>query len=118
MFTLALLFESDSMSLFNMSLHVFHSFKLFTTMRARVVLFSWLLKWILDWDLMDFSHVSFEVLGSDWNFAHCTISHRWQFWLASLASAMFYKLLPVRKLFLTFVTVKSFPMSPQLMIPQ
>ena len=58
--TLPLPFVGEEMSLFNMPLHFFHSFKLFAAMRA-MVLFNWFLEWVLGWQLMDLSHVSFEV---------------------------------------------------------
>ena len=62
--TLPILFDDERMSLFNVPLHFFHSFKLFAAMGA-MVLFSWFLEWVLGWHLMDLAHVSFTILRSD-----------------------------------------------------
>ena len=86
------------MSLFNVPLHFFHSFKLFAAMGA-IVLLSWLLEWVLGWHLMDLALVSFEMLGRDGNLANATFNHHRYFWIAPLAPSVFHKLFEVGKLF-------------------
>ena len=95
--TLPLLFVGERMSLFNVSLHFFHSFKLFAAMRA-MVLFSWFLEWVLGRHLMDLDHVSFEILRRERNLANATFSHHRYFLIAPLAPSVFYKLFEVGKL--------------------
>ena len=112
-----LLFVGERMCLFNMSLQFFHSFKLFAAMGA-MVLFSWFLEWVLGWHLMDLALVSFEMLGRDGNLANATFSHHRYFLIAPLAPSVFYKLFEVGKLLQALFTGNSFPMSPQLMVPQ
>ena len=116
LFTLPLLFVGQRMSLFNVSLHIFHSFKLYTAMGA-VMFFSWFLEWVLGWHLMDLPHVSFE-MPSNGNLANLAFNHHRPFWIAVLAPFVFYKLFDVCKLFGALFTGNSFPMNSQLMIPQ
>ena len=115
--TLPLLIFGERMDIHNVSLHIFHSFKLLTAMGA-MMQFSWFLEWVLGWYLVDLCHVSFEMLRRDGNLANATFDRHRYFWIASLAPSVFYKLLEVSKLFGALLTTHSFPMSPQLMIPQ
>ena len=115
--TLPLLLVGERMCLFNVSLQLFHSFKLFAAMGA-VVLFNRFLEWILGWFLMDLAHVSFKMPRRNGNLANSTFTHHRYFWFASLTPSVFYKLFEVSKLLQALFTGNSFPMSPQLMVPQ
>ena len=114
---LPLLIFGERMNVHNVSLHIFHSFKLLTAMRA-MVHFSWFLEWVLGWYLVDLCHVSFEMLRRDGNLANATFDRHRYFWIASLAPSVFYKLLEISKFLRALLTAYSFSMSPQLMIPQ
>ena len=105
------------MNIHNVSLHIFHSFKLLIAMGA-MMQFSWFLEWVLGWYLVDLCHVSFEMLRRDGNLANATFDRHRYFWIASLAPSVFYKLLEISKFLRALLTAYSFSMSPQLMIPQ
>ena len=59
--TLPLLIFGERMNIHNVSLHIFHSFKLLIAMGA-MMQFSWFLEWVLGWFIMDHPIVSFEIL--------------------------------------------------------
>ena len=61
--TLPHILLDDGMSIVNMSLHIFFPFKLFTTMTARMMFLAWPLEWVVHRDLVDLSHVPFEMLS-------------------------------------------------------
>ena len=96
--TLPLFLVCEKMSLFNVSPHCFLPCELFTTMETMVLL-SWFLEWILGWHLMNLSHVSFEILRRDGILANATFNYHRYFWLTSLTSSVFYKILKIGKLF-------------------
>ena len=119
LFTLPLHLVCERVKIFHMSLHIFHSFELLAAKGIWAMMhFSWFLEWVLGRFLMNHSHVSFEMMRSDGNLANATLSHHRYFLISSLAPSVFYKLLEVSKLFGALLTTHSFPMSPQLMIPQ
>ena len=119
LFTLPLLFVGERMKIFDVSLHIFHSFELLTAKGMLAMMhFSWFLQWILGWFFMDIPHMSFEILQRDLNLANATLSHYRYLWIAFLAPSVLYKLFEVSKLFRALLTANSFSMSPQLMILQ
>ena len=88
------------MKIFNVSLHIFHSFELLTAKGILAMMhFSWFLQWVLGWFFMDIPHMSFEILHRDWNLANATLSHCSYLWIAFLTPSVLHKLFEVAKLF-------------------
>ena len=117
--TLPLLSVGERMKIFNVLLHIFHSFKLLTAEGIWAMMhFSGFLEWVLGWFFMDHPHMPFEILRRDGNLANATLSHNRYLWVAFLAPSVLYKLFEVSKLFRALLTANSFSMSPQLMILQ